>query len=1182
MNKITAFLIAVIMVINVVASMGVTAHAQNYELVNPISGQVQGTGNDHAGVDIFAPLGTPIYAVSSGYIQYSERGHTHDYGKSEDTPNSVKIVMDTPIQYNGLTYTNAFYTHLSELVYDVHDGEPLSIHVNAGDLIGYSGCGNGVNHLHFSFEWVSPNNGDDWKHMTTDEVINIIGWSRSKWITALDHTTFNDYSQGNENNPYASTLTFAQIKSKFPQDKYWNASSVDSYTSSPCKCKHSSSHKNGSASAPCTCNTFGGAMQCWGFANKLAYDMYGSLPSTWTKYTGSSAVTYINNSLKPGDIVRYYNNGHSVMVVSVSGNNVVVAECNWSGYCKITYNRTVTKTELTKYKTSNLNEFVQVAPNSNPFTGETPPPPSTTLDTRYPVPMKSYPLSSADHAATAYDSINGSSIGYIYGSDYCTINKVYENGWCQVTCPWNSSTKTVYAQTSAFIQNTSYQVSSVTANSRATTYIRSTGSSTLGYIDPGDRITIVSKSGDRTQIIYPHTDGVYRLAWVNNSDLVHSHSYGSWTYADGSSHKRSCSCGDVQWGDHSWNSGTVTTSATCTSNGIRTFTCTVCNGTKTETIPALGHNYTGDYYDEAHPHAEYKKCSRCDARQNTGGQRKISSCSQCNPEVKITVYATGGSYSGESVQYAAKGDTVTLGTPTKEGYTFMGWASDENGIDGMVVSNFGRPLLPDPVFANTGNERIHVYDNKDTGHVTIEKVPKLNDTLVYSTGYNLKITSTGEGTEPALGGFYSSIDAKPNGVFYHVIYAKIPVGYELNDARNDIGDGGSSTWLTSKQGTGKWEWYIYRVNCGATGEFSNFGHIMLWGYADAANPVTWYVGLNQIYDATGLQLSSNKVVANNDIWLYATWKKNICIQHTYELVSSIPATCSAVGSKNYKCRDCGHTKTEEIPKLNHSYSANWSSDETNHWHACSGCNEKGSLSKHSWNAGVITKPATETSAGIRTYTCTVCQATKTETIPKLPSSATAKAVIDNVSARKDDIVTVNLVFKDTPVIGSCMISDPSYDTSKLRLLSGEWSVPNAVLSSNMFDEADDPYTMVIAFQDETDMNGIAAVLRFEVLADATDGVIPISATVEANNDSGDVIFNVVSGSITITSVIRGDLNGDSKVNRFDAVLLLKHTINQNRYPINQNGDMDGNGTVNRSDAIYLLKHTISPGRFPLR
>lgn len=38
-------------------------------------------------------------------------------------------------------------------------------------------------------------------------------------------------------------------------------------------------------------------------------------------------------------------------------------------------------------------------------------------------------------------------------------------------------------------------------------------------------------------------------------------------------------------GNHSWNGGSVTTAATCQSEGVRTYTCTVCSGTKTEAVP---------------------------------------------------------------------------------------------------------------------------------------------------------------------------------------------------------------------------------------------------------------------------------------------------------------------------------------------------------------------------------------------------------------------------------------------------------------------------------------------------------------------------------------------------------------------------------------------------------------------
>ena len=44
--------------------------------------------------------------------------------------------------------------------------------------------------------------------------------------------------------------------------------------------------------------------------------------------------------------------------------------------------------------------------------------------------------------------------------------------------------------------------------------------------------------------------------------------------------------------DHKWDKGQVTTKPTCTEPGVKTYTCTVCKTTKTETIDATGHVYT--------------------------------------------------------------------------------------------------------------------------------------------------------------------------------------------------------------------------------------------------------------------------------------------------------------------------------------------------------------------------------------------------------------------------------------------------------------------------------------------------------------------------------------------------------------------------------------------------------------
>ncbi len=44
-------------------------------------------------------------------------------------------------------------------------------------------------------------------------------------------------------------------------------------------------------------------------------------------------------------------------------------------------------------------------------------------------------------------------------------------------------------------------------------------------------------------------------------------------------------------GQHTWDDGQVTMAATCTENGVMTYTCTMCSDTKTEVIPATGHAY---------------------------------------------------------------------------------------------------------------------------------------------------------------------------------------------------------------------------------------------------------------------------------------------------------------------------------------------------------------------------------------------------------------------------------------------------------------------------------------------------------------------------------------------------------------------------------------------------------------
>lgn len=68
---------------------------------------------------------------------------------------------------------------------------------------------------------------------------------------------------------------------------------------------------------------------------------------------------------------------------------------------------------------------------------------------------------------------------------------------------------------------------------------------------------------------------------------------------------------------HSWNEGEITTSPTCENAGVKTYTCTVCNATKTEAIDATGHTPVEVAERPATcteaGHTAGTKCSVCDA-----------------------------------------------------------------------------------------------------------------------------------------------------------------------------------------------------------------------------------------------------------------------------------------------------------------------------------------------------------------------------------------------------------------------------------------------------------------------------------------------------------------------------------------------------------------------------------------
>ena len=75
-----------------------------------------------------------------------------------------------------------------------------------------------------------------------------------------------------------------------------------------------------------------------------------------------------------------------------------------------------------------------------------------------------------------------------------------------------------------------------------------------------------------------------------------------------------------------------------------------------------------------------------------------------------------------------------------------------------------------------------------------------------------------------------------------------------------------------------------------------------------------------------------------------------------------------------RCTVCLGTRNESL------HSMEQKKDENKHWEECSVCQWKNNIDAHDWNNGVVTTSATCTTAGVKTYTCRKCWASKTESI----------------------------------------------------------------------------------------------------------------------------------------------------------------------------------------------------------
>ena len=447
--------------------------------------------------------------------------------------------------------------------------------------------------------------------------------------------------------------------------------------------------------------------------------------------------------------------------------------------------------------------------------------------------------------------------------------------------------------------------------------------------------------------------------------------------------------------EHTWDSGKITKAATCTESGTKTYTCTSCNTTKTEEIPATGNHqntelrnvkeatcteegYTGDTYckDCGTKLSSGKTIAKTDHTWDAGKITKAATCKEsgtktytctsCNTTKTEEIPATRNHQNTEL-------RNVKEATCAQEGYTGDTYCKD-----------CGTKLSSGKTIAKTD----HTWD---AGKITKAATCKEPGTKTYTctscnTTKTEEIPATGNHQNTELRNVKEATCAQEG--YTGDIYCK-DCGTKLSSGKTiaktehtwDAGkiakaatctESGTKTYTCTSCNTTKTE------EIPATGNHQN---TELRNVKEATCAQEGYTGDTYCKDC-GEKLSSGETIAKTDhIWDSGRITK--------------PATDTESGIKTYTCINCNTTRTEEIPatgehlntELRGAKSATCLEEGYTGDTYCKDCGTKLSSGTvipktgHIWDEGVVTKATTCAEKGIRTYTCSICESTKIEEIP---------------------------------------------------------------------------------------------------------------------------------------------------------------------------------------------------------
>lgn len=331
----------------------------------------------------------------------------------------------------------------------------------------------------------------------------------------------------------------------------------------------------------------------------------------------------------------------------------------------------------------------------------------------------------------------------------------------------------------------------------------------------------------------------------------------------------------AKWNDtheHVWGEGAITTRPTCTTPGVKTYTCSVCQKTKTEEISATGHQhtevrnvkeatckeegYTGDTY-----------CTDCGEKLSSG--EPTAKKAHDWDEGKVTTEATCKNTGVKTYTCNNCSETKTEVIPM----------TDHIWDNGKVTT---KPSCITPgvkTYTCTVCQETKTEEIPATGHQHTE-VRNVKEATCTKEGYTGDTYCTDCGEKLS--------DGK--------ILPKKDHDYEIKDHKDaTCTEDGYTTSFCKNCGDEKKE------TIKATGH----QHTEVRDAKKATCTKVGYTGDTYCKDC-GEKISSGEVIAK----LAHTWDEGNVTKE---------ADCKEMGVMTYTCHKCGATKTEDIPRTEHTW-----------------------------------------------------------------------------------------------------------------------------------------------------------------------------------------------------------------------------------------------------------------------